>query len=284
MIKVWSTEMKTKFPYLVAAALVLITGLVHLYLAPSETVEAPYIGFLFVLNFLAACLAAALLRRDNFWGWALGFLVAIGSISGCILSRASGMPGMEVEEWLYPLGLFSLALEMIIIALFYLARPWQKLNPAGRRAAEFIPALSLLLIIGSLFAPLAWGSLQSGAHLADWKDAAPLSAEKLASDYGLEVKMVGLTMMDSVVDLRMTVIDAEKAKKLLGEGGMMPVLVDTTSDTALMAPMPHGHRHALQTGRIFYAFYPNSGGIVRPGTPLALIFGSLRLEQTIPAQ
>ena len=68
---------------------------------------------------VASIVAAIGIYRDaRLWGWGLGLLIAGGAFVGYILSRTVGLPGMEVEEWLNPLGILSLALEVIFVGLY----------------------------------------------------------------------------------------------------------------------------------------------------------------------
>lgn len=99
---------------------ILAVGIIHFLLAPDEYREAHYMGILFGANFLAALIAAVGILRGATWAWVLGLLIATGSIIGYMLSRTTGMPGMEVEDWLTPSGLVAMAVEDIFILLAFL--------------------------------------------------------------------------------------------------------------------------------------------------------------------
>jgi hypothetical protein len=49
-----------------------------------------------------------------------------------VLSRTVGLPGMEIEEWLTPTGVFSLIVEGIFMILVALKRPWEMLPGLAR--------------------------------------------------------------------------------------------------------------------------------------------------------
>lgn len=92
--------MKSRILQWIAIILMIAIGTLHFITAPGEYVEARYMGVLFLLNFLGALVAAVGIIRKNFWwGWALGVFIAAGSIIGYIQSRTIGMPGMGVEAW-----------------------------------------------------------------------------------------------------------------------------------------------------------------------------------------
>ena len=99
---------------------ILVVGTIHFLLAPDEYKEAHYMGILFGANFLAAFIAAGGILRRTTWGWVLGLLIASGSLIGYMVSRTTGMPGMEVEDWITPSGLIAMAVEGIFILLGFL--------------------------------------------------------------------------------------------------------------------------------------------------------------------
>jgi hypothetical protein len=104
-------------------ALILVTGAIHFVDAPGSFGDATYKGLLFVANGIAAMVAAVgIYRGERIWGWALGVLVAGGALVGYVISRTVGLPGLEPEAWLEPLGILSLMVEAAFIVLFALSR------------------------------------------------------------------------------------------------------------------------------------------------------------------
>jgi len=108
---------------LLAILLIVAVGLVHLIGAPPHYRVAPYMGVLFVANFVGSLVSAIGIYRDMLWGWLLGVLVAGGAFVAYIVSRSIGLPGFEhaVGRWLGPLGVLSLIVEALFVALFVLA-------------------------------------------------------------------------------------------------------------------------------------------------------------------
>ncbi len=117
----------SKLQWLSVVVIALI-GVVHLLMVPQEYDEVPYMGLLFGLNFIAAVVAAIGIYRQANWGWLLGVSIAIGSVLGYTLSRTVGLPGMDVEEWLQPLGVLSLVIEALFILLAFVKKPWASLT------------------------------------------------------------------------------------------------------------------------------------------------------------
>ena len=107
-----------------AAAILLIiaVGLIHLIGAPPHYRAAPYLGVLFVANFIGALVAAVGIYRDALWGWLLGVLVAGGALVMYVVSRSVGLPGYEhaVGRWFGPLGVLSVVVEALFLAVFLL--------------------------------------------------------------------------------------------------------------------------------------------------------------------
>jgi hypothetical protein len=271
-----------------AVGLLILIAVIHLYMAPSEYEEAPLLGYLFVANFLAAVAAAVGIRRQAAWGWVLGFWAAGGAIAGYIATRTVGMPGMEPEAWLYPVGVVSTLVEMAFVVLFVLARPWaierSQAEPAegtahGRLVAP--AALAFVAVFG--LAGFLWGVLgpSEERHLAaQVAHATRVSDSALLEEYGVQVVQVAPSMMNSIVDFRFRVVDKTKAQALLSDHEMMPILVVDDGKTVLTPPNQHMHQQKLKNGASYYAFYPNLKQAVKSGTSVAVQFGDLRLPPT----
>ena len=272
--------MKAKRLEWLGAVIIFFIGIIHLYLFPEEYEQSRVIAALFLLNFCAAIIASVGIRRQATWGWVLGVAVALGSIYGYVLSRTVGMPGMPVEEWLYPVGVAALMLEAGFVIVAVIRKPWGSLTYANKVSLAVV-YLAAVAVFG-LFGYLGSASVvRSGQALLS--QARLISDETLQQQYGVQVRLVGISMMGSIVDFRLYVTDAEKANKLLNDPAKLPMLVAEGSDTVLLAPMPHGHHHVAKTGSIFYLFFPNTANAVRLGTPVTVVFGNLRVKP-VPAQ
>src|SRR5919202_2094090 len=107
---------------LMAILLIIAVGVIHLIGASPHYRVAPYIGVSFVANFIAALVAAVGVYRDALWGWLLGALIAGGALVMYVISRSVGLPGYEhaVGRWFGPLGVVSLVVEALFIAVFLL--------------------------------------------------------------------------------------------------------------------------------------------------------------------
>lgn len=95
--------------------LITATGIIHFIEAPEYFNEAGYLGTLFILNGLGSLLTAYGIYKKEWLGWAVGFLIALGSIIGYGISRTSGLPGSGIKEWFDFMGILSLAAEGLFI-------------------------------------------------------------------------------------------------------------------------------------------------------------------------
>jgi len=117
--------------------------------------------------------------------------------------------------------------------------------------------------------------------LAGAASAAPrvatLSARALAERHGLRVDRIAVVGGGGLVDLRVTVLDPEKARGLIG-GHLTPRLVVLPSGKVLAAPGHGGRSVPLREGATGYVLFPNAGNAVRPGGAVSVEFGALRVE------
>jgi hypothetical protein len=280
--------MKSKVITWLAIVLVLEIGLLHLMTAQGEYDEAAYMGYLFVLNFLGALLAAYGMYRRQLWGWLLGLFIAVGSIAGYAWSRTQGMPGMEVEEWFSPYGIVSMTVEGIFILLFLL-RPWkiaadEELPSTAQRSLRYIQPVTgvLILVVISVFT-LRWDTSVTqmfGTHVVSLDQVlnAPVtSLSELEEQNGVQVSLVATSMMDSIVDVRLKIIDPDKAHALLINQAALLV----NDQSLILAPHMHSHTGTrLKEGKVFTIFFPTQQ-VIRTGSDVSLVFGSERVEPVV---
>jgi hypothetical protein len=118
-------------------------GLIHLLDLPSKLDETPYLGWMYIALIVGAVLCAFdLVRTGSDRSWMAGGLLALGAITGYTLTRTVGLPNAtgDIGNWLEPLGLASLFVEGILVALsaYVLgARGWlPSILPLSRTAAS----------------------------------------------------------------------------------------------------------------------------------------------------
>jgi hypothetical protein len=105
-----------------AAAVVGLAGiaLIHLLDASSKFEETPYMGWMYV-GLIVSCLAVAglLVRANAREGWLGAIALAASAVVGFTLTRTTGLPQAsgDIGNWSEPLGLASLFVEGVVIAI-----------------------------------------------------------------------------------------------------------------------------------------------------------------------
>jgi hypothetical protein len=135
----WSTAT------LVGVGSILVAGLIHLILTPEHFEEATYLGLLFLANFAGSAVAAFGIFRGQRWGWVLGVVVAGGAYVLYIASGTLGLPGMEPQSLLEPLGVVAKVVEALFLVLC--AFVFTGALPAARRWILVLGIAALLLMV-----------------------------------------------------------------------------------------------------------------------------------------
>jgi hypothetical protein len=280
--------MKFRILHWLGLVLILQTGLVHLYLMPETFAESTYEGMLFLANAIGAVAAAYGIYRGKVWGWNLGLLIAAGSIVAYIISRTVGMPGMAIEEWGTPLGNGALVVESAFLIVCRLMNPWVNITNSNTSAAlvlpalEFpvanrtlIPAVSVITLSLALLFTLQWNAHRPGAIL--------ISQQELEDKYGLRVSLLGATAMNSIIDFRLKIVDANKASTILSANhhDALGLIVDGAGGDIITAARMSRHGSMLKDGGLYITFFPNPRDEIRSGTPVSVVFGELRLEPIV---
>lgn len=135
-------------------------------------------------------------------------------------------------------------------------------------------AIILMILLGS--------SLSACSASGSSQEAAPLSLSALEDQYGLRVNLVAVTAAGGLVDVRLKIIDGEKAKSLLQDSNNYPTLLIADGDVALAVPEEDRAQEISfkNDGNLLF-MYPNSGNAVKPGTPVTIVFGGLQLESIL---
>jgi hypothetical protein len=109
-----------------------------------------------------------------------------------------------------------------------------------------------------------------------------LSNEQLEAQYGFRISQIAVTLSGGSVDFQYQIVDPKKSALLLGNRNIMPVI--TTLDKGLkLFPTRVRARHQSGANRSYmpYRFFPNARSAVKPGTPIAVSFGDVRIGPII---
>lgn len=150
---------------------------------------------------------------------------------------------------------------------------------SSTRNSQFLGGALLIaaLVLGSAALRLA---APSPSRVAP--SSTDISTATLEARYGLKVTRIAVTGGGGLVELRFTVLDAEKAKLLLRDQQSTPRLVAEDSGHTLYAPQQSSWRNVrVQQGAQCFVLFPNVRTAVKSGTRVALAFGALRVEPVV---
>jgi hypothetical protein len=80
------------------------------------------------------------------------------------------------------------------------------------------------------------------------------------------------------VDVRLSVVDADKALHVFHDAATMPTLFVQSSGALLQAPKPMAHKMTVLQGASYFLLYPNAGGAIQRGTQVSVVIDDIRTE------
>ena len=102
----------------------------------------------------------------------------------------------------------------------------------------------------------------------------------IEAKWGIRPTQIAMTADGGLVDFRFIVLDADKAANLMSDPANLPVL--RTEDSGVLVDSTQTMiQHTFDVGRTYFLLYRNPGGAVRPGTPVTILFGDLKIERVI---
>lgn len=275
--------MKSRLLTWLGIVLILEAGLLHILRAQAEYEQVQYMGYLFAADFFGTLIAAWAIYHRQSWGWALGLAISIFSIGGFVWSRTVGIPGIPVQEWLAPYEIVSAGTECAFIAL-YLVHPWKVPRLGVSSSTESwlmygLPAVGLFTLFSVSAFANSWefaATQEYGHHVGslDQVCTTPLTSfDDLQELYGVQVSLMAVSMLDSIVDVRLKVVDPEKASVLLKNQAALLV------DQKMLVLAPHQHHHgSVKRGKIHFIFFPTLNNTIQAGSQVSLVFGQIRVE------
>jgi hypothetical protein len=110
-----------------------------------------------------------------------------------------------------------------------------------------------------------------------------LSQQTLAEQYGLGVNLIAVTFAGGMLDLRLKIIDGEKAKALLDDQTNFPALRAGNGVVLRASEDVAKQEIKFENGSNLFILYPNAQNVFKPGDPVTIVFGNIQLEP-IPAK
>lgn len=155
-----------------------------------------------------------------------------------------------------------------------------------RRRGMLVTAMALLVITGGVVGVA--GTRQPAKKASDARSAASASAVAvdtavIQERYGVRIDLVGLSALGGLVELRFTVLDADKAVALFHDDTARPTLMVQPSGELLQPPAA-AHKMSMLNGASYFVLYANKGNAVRGGTAVSLAMGDVRLDGLVVAK
>jgi len=106
-----------------------------------------------------------------------------------------------------------------------------------------------------------------------------ISQKTLEEQYGVHVNLLAVTGAGGMVDLRLKIVNGEKAKALLKSKAEFPALYVPNTDLTLKAS-EDDQSQPIQfvDGANMFVLYPNAVSSVRSGTAVNILFGDIAVE------
>ena len=106
-----------------------------------------------------------------------------------------------------------------------------------------------------------------------------VSQNELESKYGLRVNLIAVTAAGGLVDVRMKLVDAEKAKLLLSDKNNFPSLwIEDKQVSIALSDEVISQEITFENDASLYLMFPNAGNAVQIGTAVTIRFGEISLE------
>ncbi|MDZ4718389.1 MAG: hypothetical protein SH847_07930 [Roseiflexaceae bacterium] len=148
--------------------------------------------------------------------------------------------------------------------------------PARSTRKFILGALMLvILLVGALYVNNAYKALQPTSLP---QSTVTISQSVLEQKYGLRVSLVAITAVGGMVDLRLKIIDAEKAKLLLADAKNFPALFSKNGVTLNTDPDTKSQKIEFVSNSNLFIMFPNSGNAITQGSPVTVLFGDTALE------
>jgi len=153
-------------------------------------------------------------------------------------------------------------------------------RPHRKKYLILVTALVVVFLIGFL----AVRGAQKSEAMVNSSGMTALSQSVLEEKYGLRVNLVAVTAAGGLVDLRLKIVDGEKAKSLLPDSSHFPALWIADGDVTLVVPEEtRSQEIKFENDGNLFVMFPNARGMVKPGTPVIIRFGDTQVEP-IPAK
>ncbi len=149
--------------------------------------------------------------------------------------------------------------------------------PGSRRRAGAVAGA--VLLVAALVGGLAW-QRRPGPNPAI-ASSHEITADVLESRYGVRLDVVALLASGGLLELRLQVIDADKATALFGEVEDMPMLAVEGTNAVLESAKGMKHQLVLLDGAAYFLLYTNVDNVVHEGSTVAFVLNGERVSHLV---
>jgi hypothetical protein len=146
-------------------------------------------------------------------------------------------------------------------------------NPLSRNLLS--PIVAILLFIAVM---VYWRIGRTAQQNLLSADTVTISQSVLEEKYGVQVNLLAVTAAGGFVDLRLRILDGEKARTLLEDPNSFPSLVVDNSIQLSISQEAKERGIDFENSHTLFVMFPNSGNFIRKGTPVTILFGDIALE------
>lgn len=146
-------------------------------------------------------------------------------------------------------------------------------SPLRHRRRRWVALVAAVAVAAALVGWSEWGS-----H-GDVRDGTTaVSRSEMAAREGVDVNLVAVTAAGGLIELRLQVVDPDKAYDVIHETDQRPVIVSEETGETLTMAAPSHHHGELELGGQYFFLLANAHSAVRAGTDVTLVIGDSRLE------
>ena len=143
---------------------------------------------------------------------------------------------------------------------------------------KFMPFVIFLalLIVGAILISFVRGAFST---MSPALDRVSISQSTLEEKYGLRVNLIAVTAAGGMLDLRLKISDAEKAKLFLQDKKNYPVLLVGDGGVTLnVSEDTRSQPIKFENNGDLFLLFPNSYNAGKRGEPVVILFGDVALE------
>jgi len=152
-------------------------------------------------------------------------------------------------------------------------------KPTGKQfSPNKLSMIPLILVVMIAIGGYGYNVFRATRATSPQLGTIPITQRTLEEDYGLRIQLVAVTAAGGLVDVRLKIVDAGKAKAFLSDLANFPAL--RVNDGLVL----HASQDVLnqdiqyENDRSIFILFPNAGSFVQPGDSVNIIFGNFQLE------